>query len=250
MGVSIIAVAKARGIKTVSIVRRGGLEADLLARGADAVVVYAGERNETQAETFLAAAAAVKEKTGGAKIKIALNAVCGLSGELLAKCLAPMGKWRHFVVYAWQHAGIRFVARCAFIACIYACRRTASLACNLQRRINTARTTELIRLCMHTAGKILTYGVMSREPMSVSGGQLLFKGISYLGWHMHGFNASITEEEKETMWEWVLKAAADGSLSSPPIDSVHPLADVKAAVARAFESRRNGKVLLQLSAVN
>ena len=32
--------AKARGIKTVSIVRRAGLEAELLAMGADAVVVY------------------------------------------------------------------------------------------------------------------------------------------------------------------------------------------------------------------
>ena len=81
-----------------------------------------GARGEGQVEAFAAAAAAVKVALpAGSKIRLALNAVCGLSGELLAKCLAP-------------------------------------------------------------GGTILTYGVMSREPMSVSGGQLLFKGLTYKGW--------------------------------------------------------------------
>ena len=84
-------MARLKGIKTVNIVRRGGLEAPLLALGADAVVVYEGARGEGQAESFAAAAAAVCEATGGAPIQLACNAVCGLSGELLAKCLSSGG---------------------------------------------------------------------------------------------------------------------------------------------------------------
>jgi trans-2-enoyl-CoA reductase len=140
MGNAVIQVAKLKGIKTVNVVRREGLEAELRALGADAVIVYDGARGEDQAEAFAAAAAAVKLATGGAKLKLACNAVCGLSGELLAKCLAP-------------------------------------------------------------GGTILTYGVMSREPMSVSGGQLLFKDLTYKGFHLGGWSAR-NAEQLPAMW-WV-----------------------------------------------
>merc|ERR1711907_600880 len=120
-----------------------------------AVVVYAGERGEGQDEKFAAAAAKIQEVTGKAKIRLALNAVCGLSGELLAKCLAP-------------------------------------------------------------SSTILTYGVMGREPMSVAGGQLLFKQITYAGFHLGGWSRAHPEEQ-DPMWDFLIKHVADGSMQFPAI---------------------------------
>ena len=153
MGVSVISVAKLRGIKTVNIVRREGVAEQLRALGADVVVVYSGNRGENQAAEFQSAAAEVKQATGGAKIRVALNAVCGLSGELLAKCLAP-------------------------------------------------------------GGSILTYGVMSQEPMSVSGGQLLFKDITYKGFHVGKWKASNPDDYAQ-MWEFLVEHAEKGDLCFP-----------------------------------
>lgn len=183
MGNAIIQVAKLKGIKTVNVVRREGLEAELRALGADVVIVYTGARGEGQGEAFAAAAEAVKIATGNAKIGLACNAVCGLSGELLAKCLAP-------------------------------------------------------------GGTILTYGVMSREPMSVAGGQLLFKDLTYKGFHLGSWSAR-NADKLPGMWEFLIEAVASGSFVFPPIDSEWPLANIKEAVARAFESQRSGKVLLR-----
>ena len=183
MGNAIIQIAKLKGIKTVNVVRREGLEAELRALGADAVVVYSGLRGDDQAEAFEAAAAAVKLATGGAQIKLACNAVCGLSGELLAKCLAP-------------------------------------------------------------GGTILTYGVMSREPMSVAGGQLLFKNLTYKGFHLGAWTANNTAS-LPAMWDFLIEAVASGAFVFPSVDSEWPLTKIKEAVARAFESQRNGKVLLR-----
>jgi len=88
MGLSVIQVAKRRGIKTISVVRRPEVEADMVAHGADAVVVYAGKSYVAMRRVL----AKIKQITNGEPIKLAFNAVCGQSGELLAKCLGHGGK--------------------------------------------------------------------------------------------------------------------------------------------------------------
>ena len=79
-GRAVIQIARELGYKTVNVVRREELIDELKSEGGDVVLVD-GEKLRDQ----------VREQTGGAKIKLAINAVGGDSALRLANCLAPSG---------------------------------------------------------------------------------------------------------------------------------------------------------------
>jgi NADPH:quinone reductase-like Zn-dependent oxidoreductase len=80
VGTSLIRLAKARGLKTVNVVRRAALAAPLEALGAD-VVLLDGED----------LAARVEAACGDARPKLAIDAVAGETCRRLAECLAEGG---------------------------------------------------------------------------------------------------------------------------------------------------------------
>ena len=80
VGVNLIRLAKASGLKTVNVVRRESLIEPLQAIGANVVLV-------DSPDLALRAAAA----TGGADIKLGIDAVAGAATERLADCLAEQG---------------------------------------------------------------------------------------------------------------------------------------------------------------
>lgn len=79
----IIRLAKERGLKTCNIVRRDPLIAELMAGGADAVVVDTGSPDAT--------AAKIKGAVGGADLSIAFDCVASTGTETLARALAKDG---------------------------------------------------------------------------------------------------------------------------------------------------------------
>jgi len=76
----VIQLARAFGLRTVNVVRRPGLEAELAAEGADAVVVDGPNLAER-----------VQVATGRAPIRLALDMVAGSTTGRLAASLAPFG---------------------------------------------------------------------------------------------------------------------------------------------------------------
>src|SRR5262249_16266905 len=80
VGRLVIALARQRGIKTVNVVRRDSLFAELGALGADVCVVDGPELADT-----------VKSKTGGAPIRLGLDAVSGGAAARLSACLGEGG---------------------------------------------------------------------------------------------------------------------------------------------------------------
>ena len=92
---------------------------------------------------------------------------------------------------------------------------------------------------------MLTYGVMSKEPMQVAGGQLLFKQITYTGFNLGDFIKMHTADgELERIWEFLVKRAGSGEFRFPDVDKEIPLSQIKEAVARAFEERQGDASLL------
>src|SRR5438270_1185311 len=79
-GQAVIQIARELGIKTVNVVRREELVEELRMQGGD-VVLIDGEALRDD----------VKESTGGARIRLGLNAVGGDSALRLMNCLAPGG---------------------------------------------------------------------------------------------------------------------------------------------------------------
>ena len=77
-GRAVIAIAKALGWRTVNVVRRAELIDELRSNGADVVVVDSENLRDE-----------VKAQTGGASIRLALNAVGGDNALRCAGCLAP-----------------------------------------------------------------------------------------------------------------------------------------------------------------
>jgi len=80
VGRLLIRLARERGIRTVNVVRRESLFGELRALGADACAVDGPEL-----------AAQVKEQTGGAPIRLAIDAVSGRATARLAACVADNG---------------------------------------------------------------------------------------------------------------------------------------------------------------
>jgi len=80
VGRLVIALARQRGIKTVNVVRRDSLFAELGALGADVCVVDGPELAD-----------AVKTKTGGVPIRLGLDAVSGRATARLSACVGEGG---------------------------------------------------------------------------------------------------------------------------------------------------------------
>ena len=110
---------------------------------------------------MVAAAAQVKEATGGAKIGLALNGTCGECSKLLLKCLATGG---------------------------------------------TMLTSDFPRPFLSAMQAVSTkrggrYGAMSRAPVQVGGGQLIFKDLRLQGFHLGIWNKQHgTPGRLEEMW--------------------------------------------------
>ena len=80
VGRLVIRLARERGLRTVNVVRRDALFAELQALGADACAVDGPDLAET-----------VKTKTGDAPIRLGLDAVSGRATARLSSCLAEGG---------------------------------------------------------------------------------------------------------------------------------------------------------------
>ncbi len=80
VGRSVIAIAKSRGLLTVSLVRRAELVDELIDKGSDVVLVDGPD-----------IAARVAKATSNAKIRLAIDGVAGASTASLSGCLAPGG---------------------------------------------------------------------------------------------------------------------------------------------------------------
>jgi len=171
VGRCVVQLARELGLRTLNLVRRPELAAELKALGADAV---AGDDE--------AAAANLLDGTAGERPTLAFNAVGGDSALRLMDVLAPGG--------------------------------------------------------VH-----VTYGAMSRRSLKVPNSFLIFKDLTLRGlWVSRWLEAAPREEVKATYADLSRLVRSGGLVQA--VDSTFPLAEARAACARAAEGGRAGKVLL------
>ena len=80
VGRFVIRLARARGVRTVNVVRRESLFAELTALGADVCVVDGPELADV-----------VKERTGGVSIRLGLDAISGRAAARISACVGEGG---------------------------------------------------------------------------------------------------------------------------------------------------------------
>lgn len=171
VGRLLIRQARARGIKTVNVVRRASLFPELKALGADACVVD-GPDLEAQ----------VKAATGGAPIRLGIDAVAGEATGRIAECLAENGT-------------------------------------------------------------VCTYGSMTGEDPIVHRSALIYRGVSLTGFMLGRGLAKRSADQVRAIYADLAGQVMSGALSAP-VEKVYPIEDIKAALARADQGERSGKILV------
>jgi mitochondrial enoyl-[acyl-carrier protein] reductase / trans-2-enoyl-CoA reductase len=171
VGRLVIRLARARGVRTMNVVRRESLFAELQALGADACAVDGPDLAET-----------VKAGTGGAPIRLGLDAVSGRATARLASCVAEGG-----------------------------------VVCN--------------------------YGSMSGEDPVMSRAGLIAGGQTLVGFILGRALARRSLAEVRTIYAELGDQVLKGTLSAP-VERVYPIEEIKAALTRAQQGERPGKILV------
>lgn len=171
VGRLVIRLAKARGLKTVNVVRREVLFPELKALGADQCVVDAADLGER-----------VKAATDGAAIRLGLDAVSGQATGRISDCLAD-------------------------------------------------------------GGTVCTYGSMSGEDPVMPRSAPIYRGISLTGFMLGRFLAKRSLAEIRALYADLAAQVMNGNLSAP-VEKVYAIEDIKAALARADQGERAGKILV------
>lgn len=129
----------------------------------------------------------------------------------------------------------------------------------LARRVAGAVGGEKIRLALNAVGgecaleqaKALndggihvTYGAMSRQPLRMPNGLLIFKDLAFRGFWVSRWYRTASAEEISTLFAKLFEWASAGVLHTP-VEAVYRLPDARAAIAHAMRSSRSGKILLE-----
>jgi trans-2-enoyl-CoA reductase len=94
-------------------------------------------------------------------------------------------------------------------------------------------------------GTIVTYGAMSLQPLRIPNGLLIFKNLTWRGIWINKWYDNATAKERVDAFRPLFEMAKRGLLRTK-VEKAYPLKDFAAAVARAAQSKRDGKVIFKL----
>ncbi len=98
--------------------------------------------------------------------------------------------------------------------------------------------------CLSEGGKIVNYGMLSNEPCLLSPEQTIFRGVSLHGFWLSKLLNRLSLNERRTHFDSLAELIADGRLSIA-IDSCFAIRDIGAAIQRAEQTGRKGKVVVE-----
>lgn len=95
---------------------------------------------------------------------------------------------------------------------------------------------------MEKGGHIVTYGAMSRKPVTVPASLLIFKDLHYHGFWLSAWNEQYPEKKKETILS-ILKLYQEGKFEAPPVEEIKwdwetKIDSLVGSVNRMWESNR------------
>ena len=89
---------------------------------------------------------------------------------------------------------------------------------------------------------IVTFGAMSLKPVTIPNGMLIFKNLRFTGFWVNKWYEQATAAERDETFSRLFELARRGLLQTK-IERSYSLGDFAAAVARAAEGKRDGKIL-------
>ncbi len=104
-------------------------------------------------------------------------------------------------------------------------------------------TTAALAGCLDVGGSVVGYSSRGGQPVSIGIADLVFRGLTVHGFWLRNWQASQSAETIAQRYRDLAALVADGTLHSP-IEAVHPLDEVAAALDHAARRDRRGKILL------
>jgi trans-2-enoyl-CoA reductase len=98
--------------------------------------------------------------------------------------------------------------------------------------------------CLAPGSTLVTYGAMSLQPLKIPNGLLIFKDLRFRGIWINRWYDNATPQERLSAFQALFEMAKRGLLKTK-VERAYPLAEVKAAVTRASEGKRSGKIIFE-----
>jgi trans-2-enoyl-CoA reductase len=93
---------------------------------------------------------------------------------------------------------------------------------------------------------MVTYGAMSLQPLRLPNGLFIFKNLHFTGFWVNKWYERAMPEERSRTFEQLFDFAKRGLLRTK-VERSYSLGDFAAAVARAGEGKREGKIIFRMS---
>lgn len=96
-------------------------------------------------------------------------------------------------------------------------------------------------------GSMITFGAMSKQPLKIPNGLLIFKGLKFEGFWLNRWRKTAGHAALHETYTALAAHLKDGTLFTP-VHETYPLSRVVEATGAAAKEQRGGKVLLDLAA--
>ena len=98
--------------------------------------------------------------------------------------------------------------------------------------------------CLAPESTLVTYGAMSLQPLKIPNGLLIFKDLRFRGIWINKWYNNATKQERMEAFRSLFEMAKRGFLKTK-VEKAYPLMEAKAAVTRAAQGKRSGKVIFE-----
>jgi trans-2-enoyl-CoA reductase len=98
--------------------------------------------------------------------------------------------------------------------------------------------------CLAFGGTLVSFGAMSLQPLKIPTGLLIFKDLRFRGIWINKWYDNATPAERIETFRPIFDMAKRGLLKTK-VEEAYPLSEIKAAVARAAEGKRSGKIIFE-----
>lgn len=94
-------------------------------------------------------------------------------------------------------------------------------------------------------GIMATFGAMSRQPLKIPNGLLIFKDLRFQGFWLTRWLRQVSRERKVALYQDLARWINAGKLHQP-VERVFPLGELPSAIEASAREKRGGKILLDL----
>ena len=124
--------------------------------------------------------------------------------------------------------------------------KSATGGASIRLGLNSVGGDSALRLanCLAPGSTLVSFGAMSLQPLKIPTGLLIFKDLRFRGIWINKWYDNARPAERIETFRPIFEMAKRGLLKTK-VEKAYPLNEVKAAVERAAQGERSGKIIVE-----